>query len=245
MKPSTNTIAPTNSNPTSTKTTTSNGSKESPENGLDTDKKPPAKQSTSKVESNEKPGTSEEKPSEYYAKLKGLNEGVTQWIKKHVDNNPFCILTPVFRDYEKYLEEIEAKHGQEVKKQIEVTTQNKPIFESIKKSPVNTEKKTESSIFGNADTGTSSPWKPEKSIFGNTSTSKSIFATESKTENKSGESSSGQEQNPFLNKPTTDEKQDDKSNEDSKPATVFPAATFSFGQSSSSSAASAGFSFGR
>lgn len=38
--------------------------------------------------------------------LKNLNESVLSWIKSHVDKNPFCILTPVFKDYEKHLEEI-------------------------------------------------------------------------------------------------------------------------------------------
>ncbi|KAF7989250.1 hypothetical protein HCN44_007847 [Aphidius gifuensis] len=48
--------------------------------------------------------------SDYYAKLKGLNESVALWIKKHVDENPFCILTPIFQDYEKHLNAIEAQH---------------------------------------------------------------------------------------------------------------------------------------
>jgi len=47
------------------------------------------------------------KSKDYYAKLKGLNQSVSKWIKKHVDTNPFLNLTPIFRDYEKYLEEIE------------------------------------------------------------------------------------------------------------------------------------------
>jgi nuclear pore complex protein Nup50 len=38
--------------------------------------------------------------------LKNLNESVLAWIKSHVDKNPFCILTPVFKDYEKHLSEI-------------------------------------------------------------------------------------------------------------------------------------------
>lgn len=48
-----------------------------------------------------------DKGKEYYAKLKGLNESVSKWIKKHVDDNPFISLTPVFKDYEKYLSELE------------------------------------------------------------------------------------------------------------------------------------------
>uniref|UniRef100_A0A1I8P8N5 RanBD1 domain-containing protein n=1 Tax=Stomoxys calcitrans TaxID=35570 RepID=A0A1I8P8N5_STOCA len=48
-----------------------------------------------------------ETTSEYYGKLKGLNQAVSEWIKTHVDKNPLCILTPIFKDYEKYLAELE------------------------------------------------------------------------------------------------------------------------------------------
>ncbi|XP_061398849.1 nuclear pore complex protein Nup50 [Musca vetustissima] len=51
--------------------------------------------------------TTEKSSDEYYAKLKGLNQAVSEWIKTHVDKNPLCILTPIFKDYEKYLAEIE------------------------------------------------------------------------------------------------------------------------------------------
>ncbi|KAF5282206.1 hypothetical protein FQR65_LT02903 [Abscondita terminalis] len=48
------------------------------------------------------------KPKEYYAKIKGLNQSVSKWIQTHVDKNPFLNLSPIFRDYEKYLEDIES-----------------------------------------------------------------------------------------------------------------------------------------
>lgn len=44
---------------------------------------------------------------EYYAKLKGLNESVSNWIKRHVDTNPLINLKPIFKDYEKYFDELE------------------------------------------------------------------------------------------------------------------------------------------
>lgn len=44
---------------------------------------------------------------EYYSKLKGLNESVAKFIKNHVETNPFINLQPVFKDYEKYIAEIE------------------------------------------------------------------------------------------------------------------------------------------
>lgn len=55
------------------------------------------------TESNEK----EKLKNEYLSQLRSLNEGVTKWIKQHVDKNPYCILTPIFSDYAKHLETIE------------------------------------------------------------------------------------------------------------------------------------------
>lgn len=47
------------------------------------------------------------KSDEYYAKLKGLNESVSSWIKKHVDANPFLNLKPIFCDYEEHYNNLE------------------------------------------------------------------------------------------------------------------------------------------
>ena len=51
--------------------------------------------------------TNDSSNSKYVQQLKRLNESVTQWIKDHVDRNPYCILTPIFRDYERYLDDLE------------------------------------------------------------------------------------------------------------------------------------------
>ena len=40
---------------------------------------------------------------------------MSQWIKSHVDENPFCILTPIFKDYERYLAEIDEKEAKRKK----------------------------------------------------------------------------------------------------------------------------------
>lgn len=45
--------------------------------------------------------------AKYLAQLKGLNLAVTKWIKEHVDDNPYVVLTPIFTDYQKYIDEIE------------------------------------------------------------------------------------------------------------------------------------------
>ncbi|XP_075972100.1 nuclear pore complex protein Nup50 [Anticarsia gemmatalis] len=55
----------------------------------------------------EKSDDTSESKMKYYSKLKGLNESVCNWIKKHVEQTPLCILTPIFNDYEKYLKEIQ------------------------------------------------------------------------------------------------------------------------------------------
>ncbi|XP_014281075.1 nuclear pore complex protein Nup50 [Halyomorpha halys] len=41
-------------------------------------------------------------------KIKVLNECLVEWISKWVSKNPTCVLTPVFRDYEKHLETIKS-----------------------------------------------------------------------------------------------------------------------------------------
>lgn len=249
IKPTTSTNVPTNINPSTTKTsTTSNGT----ENGLGATAKLPFKQTIPLKSDDNKDKkmsvTTDEKSSEYYAKLKGLNESVTQWIKKHVDTNPFCILTPIFCDYEKHLKAIELKHGQETNKEsnpdeIIVVEKKSPIsLDNIQETSTNQEKKIENSIFGNTSATTLSAWKPEKSIFGSTSNKKLIFSTEPKVENKSSLLSASQPSSLFSKPSTTEEKEEDKPAE-TKPTTVFPSATFSFGQSSSTPS-SAGFSFG-
>ena len=68
------------------------------------------KTADSKSESSpKKNGDSSSNPT-YLARLKGLNESVVKWIKNHVDENPYILLTPIFKDYEKHLEEIEKEN---------------------------------------------------------------------------------------------------------------------------------------
>ncbi|CAO2601377.1 Nuclear pore complex protein Nup50 [Lemmus lemmus] len=45
--------------------------------------------------------------SAYHKQLAGLNCSVRDWIVKHVNTNPLCDLTPIFKDYERYLATIE------------------------------------------------------------------------------------------------------------------------------------------
>ncbi|XP_072748485.1 nuclear pore complex protein Nup50 [Anoplolepis gracilipes] len=125
--------------------------------------------------------------SDYYAKLKGLNESVATWIKTHVDANPFCILTPIFKDYEKYLNEITSK---EESNKIRSSQRVTKAAQSDSQKDTSAEKKLETSSFApsNANTKSVSPtvteWKPEKSIFSNVAANtKSIFGNaEQRTE---------------------------------------------------------------
>uniref|UniRef100_A0A1I8F2H9 RNA helicase n=1 Tax=Macrostomum lignano TaxID=282301 RepID=A0A1I8F2H9_9PLAT len=39
-----------------------------------------------------------------------LNPSVLRWIQSHVADSPYCVLTPVFRDYERHLADIERRH---------------------------------------------------------------------------------------------------------------------------------------
>ncbi|XP_036787261.1 nuclear pore complex protein Nup50 isoform X2 [Manis pentadactyla] len=47
----------------------------------------------------------------YHKQLAALNCSVRDWIVKHVNMNPLCDLTPIFKDYEKHLASIEQQHG--------------------------------------------------------------------------------------------------------------------------------------
>lgn len=49
------------------------------------------------------------KSTEFITKLKDLNEAVLSCIKGHIDSGKACILTPIFKDYEKYIKELEDK----------------------------------------------------------------------------------------------------------------------------------------
>lgn len=46
---------------------------------------------------------------EFLAHLKALNVQITEWIRRHIDDNPLVILSPVFKDYEVHLKEITEK----------------------------------------------------------------------------------------------------------------------------------------
>ena len=56
---------------------------------------------------------------EYLSHLKALNNQVLAWLKMHIESNPLVILSPVFKDYESHLEDINKKYGDQVVKATE------------------------------------------------------------------------------------------------------------------------------
>ncbi|XP_075167049.1 nuclear pore complex protein Nup50 [Haematobia irritans] len=181
-----------------------------------------------------KDDTSNKSSSEYYSKLKGLNQAVSEWIKTHVDKNPLCILTPIFKDYEKYLAELDKEKSTSSSTSAGTSTttgDNKLSSISTSSSSIGT--------FKFSDTNSSA--KPAAAA---TTPPKFSFGT-----NASASTGSPGKTNGFsfgLKKP------DDKSTNETKPAA---SSTFSFGlksssetstaTSSSTTTASTGFTFGK
>lgn len=99
----------------------------------------PAKRQKAETNTNEQNG-SNVSPSQnvYLSNLKALNTSVLNWIKQHLDKNPYCILTPIFKDYENHLSEMEKEKKKDsengsvtLKKEESV----KPMEEDIKPVP--------------------------------------------------------------------------------------------------------------
>ncbi|XP_026466956.1 nuclear pore complex protein Nup50-like [Ctenocephalides felis] len=127
---------------------------------------------TSKLEStkdNSVPESDKEKclrDNEFFTQIRSLNKSVSQWIKEHVDKDPICVLTPIFRDYEKHLREIQDKYEKR-KESISFNSANsvtdsiKPLSDSDKgRSPDKLEHKTDNSLKVSAEEA------KQKSIFG-------------------------------------------------------------------------------
>ncbi|XP_026746733.1 nuclear pore complex protein Nup50-like [Trichoplusia ni] len=131
-------------------------------NNFGTPSKPESKTTDADKKSED---TKDESKMKYYSKLKGLNESVSDWIKKHVEQTPLCILTPIFKDYEKYLKEIQNEY-------------QSPDEESITKSD---DKDTTSEPKSEIKLPTTDTPKPAigSSIFNTSQNSKSLFGNQS------------------------------------------------------------------
>lgn len=171
---------------------------------------------------------SDSKDTEYYANLKGLNESVSNWIKTHVDKNPFCILTPIFKDYEKYLSEIESKKD----KPVNTIPTNLSPFKNTQVTQAPTISTTQTPSFPSQTT----PKTVETNIFSSSSTTKiseekSPFATKPTLNFGSSSSSLGSTTGfsfgtgaPFtftnVAKPPAEEKKEEENGEEDEPPKV-------------------------
>ncbi|CAL8085857.1 unnamed protein product [Calicophoron daubneyi] len=57
---------------------------------------------------------SADEEAEYLRQLRSLNQSLLDWTGKHVKEDPYCILTPIFKDYDKHLDLLNQKfpaHG--------------------------------------------------------------------------------------------------------------------------------------
>ncbi|OWR44861.1 nucleoporin [Danaus plexippus plexippus] len=85
----------------------------------------------------------------YHNKLKGLNESVSDCIRKHVEEMPICILTPIFKDYEKYLKDIQEEYekNKEQEKKDSAKSEPEPKQNTSPEKSVSVSKSTTSTLF--------------------------------------------------------------------------------------------------
>ncbi|XP_053698607.1 nuclear pore complex protein Nup50 [Sabethes cyaneus] len=106
------------------------------------------------------------KTADYAASIKALNQSVSAWISDKVKQNPLCKLTPIFKDYEKYLEEIESKSAVSDSKDTAKTTTTGYTFPKAIPEVKTQEPAVKPFSFGfGSSTSTSSSSAPAKSGF--------------------------------------------------------------------------------
>ncbi|NXI53029.1 NUP50 protein, partial [Chloroceryle aenea] len=99
--------------------------------------------------------------SVYHKQLAALNCSVRDWIVKHVNTNPLCDLTPIFRDYEKYLANIEQQHGSSTDSGSENESNKTPGSESVSAFGSSKLQQGSSFLFNSSKTEDTSDKKPE------------------------------------------------------------------------------------
>ncbi|KAL8618984.1 hypothetical protein ACOMHN_018367 [Nucella lapillus] len=131
-------------------------------------------------------GVSDKDPAdnpEYLRQLKLLNENILSWIQKHVESNPYCILTPSFKDYEKHLGDLEKKYSVGNVKSAQEKSPAPPP------PPAPFEKKEAATVFGSGSSGSKLPGSGF--TFGPSSSSNNQSAASSKKPDSTALSSSG------------------------------------------------------
>ncbi|NXI64654.1 NUP50 protein, partial [Anseranas semipalmata] len=99
--------------------------------------------------------------SVYHKQLAALNCSVRDWIVKHVNTNPLCDLTPIFRDYEKYLATIEQQHGNSSDSGSENESNKTPGTQSVSTFGNSKLQQGSTFLFNNNKTEDTSDKKPE------------------------------------------------------------------------------------
>ncbi|XP_016993713.2 nuclear pore complex protein Nup50 [Drosophila takahashii] len=97
--------------------------------------------------------------SEYRESVAELNRAVMKFLQEHMDKSPYCILTPVFKNYEKHLKELQDEENARTK-----ATATQPSFgvpAAVVPSATSPSKPTSTFSFGKPSTpigGTTSPF---------------------------------------------------------------------------------------
>lgn len=188
------------------------------------------------VDSTAKNGN-EKSNEEYLAKLKGLNLAVLDWIKSHLDKNPLVILSPIFKDYEKHLADIQKSSKIDNKDKVQILSDVK--ISSSESKPTSTFSfGTSSAKPSEKDNSEKTTELPKQSFSFGASSSESAKPSSGFT---FGSKTSGDGKKSESDKP-----------EESKPSFSFgsqatkesPKSTFSFGAKPAESSEKTGFTFG-
>ena len=150
----------------------------------------------------------------YLSNLKALNEGVSKWVQKHLDQNIYINLIPVFEDYKKHFKQLEEKYKPKFTKSTSSESANGDATEKQKNVFPNSPSKNRTDA---------SPAKPDAKVNEASSTSSEVKSSFSFLDSKPATTT------PSFLSPSSDK------------AKEIP--TFSFG-SSDSSKSSGTFSFG-
>ncbi|XP_022901529.2 nuclear pore complex protein Nup50 [Onthophagus taurus] len=118
-----------------------------------------------------------EEDGEFLAKIKALNESVSNWIKSKVDQNPYVDLKPVFKDYEKHFNDLKTKDNKKETSNLDYSTISfkPPEQTDAKEEPKKTPTKP-TFVFGIPNQTSD---KPQESLFKSPAET-SIFKTDKK-----------------------------------------------------------------
>jgi len=67
---------------------------------------------------------------EYLSHIKALNLQVLDWLKMHIEKDPLVILSPVFKDYDQHLEDIEKEFGSNKNEKVKGISESKTVNSS-------------------------------------------------------------------------------------------------------------------